>query len=305
MDKQVVLVGVLDVDWSTDIDLAWAFATKGFGVVPINYRTIIKNQGYDFFAKMLFDYVQYSKPDLVWFSKCNGVSPRLVEECTKHTKTWLFNPDPIQTIQISPEVIEHAKRASFSSCNGLGVAQWFERNGAKGCMNTPQGYDPNIYKPVQPVLEYKAYISFIGGISEDRKRMKEELEAAGLDVKFYGPGFGPEKRNKEFAEICCSSRFMLNLNTYNDTPGYFSDRLPRALGCGACVVHYDPTDSIKDFFVPDKELITFKTIPEAVEKMASISDEDYRRMKIAGHERAIKEYTVLSFVDNIIKIVGV
>lgn len=227
-NKLVVIVGVLDKLGSTNISQAKSFYKLGFNVVPINYRTIITKYGKDIFYDILLETIKKYKPFLTVFSKCNGFESDIIDQCNKYTNTWLFCMDPIATIEQCLEVVEHAKRTHFSSCTGLDIAGWFVKNGVKNCFHLLQGVDQDVFKPIEIDEAYKADVSFIGQKTQEREEFRKVLVNKGIDVKFYGNGFGKEVINEEFAKVCSSSKFMLSMNTVNNIhTDYFSNRMLR------------------------------------------------------------------------------
>ena len=292
MNKIIVSVGVHDVRESTNISMCKAFYRLGFGVIPVNYRTIIKNHGMSTFEEVLLEVVKKYKPFLTIYSKCNSINPEIITRCNDYSISWLFNMDPAATIERCPEVIEHAKRAHFSSCTGEDIALWFMKSGVKQCYHLIQGVDQDVFKPMPINASYKTDISFIGNKTEERERFKNILEKNGFDVRFYGNGFEKEVINEEFATVCSSSKVMLSMNTINNVHRkYFSNRLLRYMACGSCVLHYDSTSTLGQFFENKKDIIYFKDEDELMNILKNITDESIYKIGIDGRERVLSNFT--------------
>jgi len=305
MNKSIVLVAVCDNPGSTNIPQAVAFIKAGYNVIPINYRTIIKNYGMLFFENLLIQTVSTQKPELVLFSKCNGINPELITGCNKYSKTWLWNMDPKPTIERCPEVLQHAKNASYSSCTSVDMTNWFKELGVSPCYRILEGFDYDVLKPTEVFEEYKADISFIGTKTDERDMYKKKLEDVGYKVKFYGPEYsGSFVTGKEFAKICSSSTFMLSLNTYNNIPNYFSDRLILFTGCGACTLHLDSTRTLNDYFKDDKEVIYFSDVDELLVKLIDTDDKKACEIAFKGRERTLNNYTWDHTIYQILKYSG-
>ena len=309
MKKNIVIVGVLDKKESTNVSMAKSFMRFGYKVLPVNYRTIIQNHGYPFFEQTLIETLKKYNPVLTIFCKCNGINSNIVLNCNRYSKTWLWNMDPIKTIEQCPEVIQHAKNANFSSCTGGGINEYFRQHGVSECYTIFDGLDYDTYLSTEPVDKYKADISFIGGRTSERDKFKWILEDLGLDVKFYGQGYTESVYNEEFAKVCGSSKMMLSLNTYNDIPDYFSNRLLRYLGCGVCVLHYDPTETLHKYFEPYKEIIFFKNEEELINIIGKIGVAvgkltylDVGKIALAGREKVLRNYTWDHTVNKILQI---
>jgi len=303
VNRKVAIVGVLDQRGSTNISQAKSFMRFGFETFPINYRTIINKYGYSFFEDMVLDILSKEKPHLTLWSKCNNVNSELIKKCSDYTINWLWNMDPINTIKQCPEVLGHARVADFSSCTGLGVAKWFEKQGVKKCYHILDGLDYDIFRPFPAVKEFKAGISFIGSRTPERDEYGKFLKENGYDVKFYGLGYGTSVLNDVFSLVCSSSHFMLSLNTYNDIEGYFSNRLLRYLGCGSCVFHLDPTESLGRFFRDREDLVFFKNKEDLLQKLKSLSMVEASRIALRGRDTVLRNYTWDHTIKNILDIV--
>jgi len=210
--------------------------------------------------------------------------------------------DPIETIEQCPEVIEHAKNATHSSCTSQTVCDFFINKGAKSCHHILEGFDYDVLGPVEPDDKYKADISFIGTKTKERDLYLKVLQNAGYDVKFYGPGYTEEVVNEEFAKVCSSSKYMLSLNTHNNIVGYFSDRLIRYLGCGTCTFHLDSTMSLNDYFEDGKEVIYFSDPDDLLEKIKGVTESEVMILTVNGREKVLQNYT---WNNSIHKILGV
>jgi hypothetical protein len=298
VENTILFVGVLDNCNSTNLSAAISFMKRGFKILPVNYRTIIKTYGMHYFNNYIIEIVKSKKPNLVFFSKCNGVNPDLVKECNNYTKTWLWNMDSKPTILHCPEVVEHAKNATYSSCTCNETAKWFESLGVKKCYTIFEGVDPTLYKPMD--VERTNKISFIGTKTGERDSFKEFLDSNNIENSFYGPGYTNEVFVEDFCRICSSSKAMLSLNTHNNIPDYFSDRVFRYMACKAPVFHWDSTNTLNKYFEDKKEILYFDT----QEKLLHLLKSDINFGEIAenGYNRVIENYTWDNTITNILTI---
>jgi hypothetical protein len=298
MENSIVIVGVLDNRNSTNVSMSISFMKKGFKVLPVNYRTIISRYGMSFFNKYLLEVVDHYNPKLVLFSKCNGMNPDLVSACRESTKTWLWNMDSKPTILHCPEVVQHAKNANYSSCTCKETAKWFESLGVEKCCTIFEGVDPTLYKPVE--VEKTDKISFIGTKTDERDSFKKFLDSNNIENSFYGPGYTGEVFAEDFCKICSSSKIMLSLNTHNNIPDYFSDRVFRYMACKAPVFHWDSTNTLNKYFEDKKEILYFDT----QEKLLQLLKSDINLSEIAenGYNKVLESYTWDNTIDNILTI---
>jgi spore maturation protein CgeB len=261
---RVVIVGVCDVEGSTNLYMAKAFERLGYEVIPCNYRTILKKHGPKTLGTVL-QKLSEDKPSLMLFSKCNGIESHLIARCSLNCKTWLWFMDPISTLRGIPEIIDHANMADYVSATGLGVAVEISKGiGGAEVHHIMEGVDPEIYRPTIQSQEFVANVSFIGTANPERMVYVQTLSEAGIDIKAYGDGFGHEVHGNIFNLVCSSSASMLALNTEHTTPEYFSDRVFRLGACGAFVFHsFSPR--MDKYFIDGEDLVYFDTPQSLVE----------------------------------------
>ena len=86
----------------------------------------------------------------------------------------------------------------------------------------------------------------------------------------------------------------ITLNTHIDiSPRSASNmRLYEATGVGTCLLT-DWKDNLTELFEPDREVVTYKSADEVVEKVRYLLDHERERSAIAtaGHRRALRDHT--------------
>lgn len=103
------------------------------------------------------------------------------------------------------------------------------------------------------------------------------------------------------------SKAKLGFNYHGGVAGEYASniRLFEVTGAGACLIT-DHKINISDFFIPDQEVITFKTADECIEKVKWLLNHPDKRKQIAqaGHHRTLSEHTFYNRtveLDSIIK----
>lgn len=97
----------------------------------------------------------------------------------------------------------------------------------------------------------------------------------------------------DYFSLLAKSKIVLNIQgEYYLGTEAVNMRLYEATGMGACLVT-DWRNNIPDIFEPDREIITFKTIDECVEKVRYLLENEHEREKIAraGQTRTLKDHT--------------
>ncbi|MEM6318756.1 MAG: glycosyltransferase [Bacteroidota bacterium] len=143
---------------------------------------------------------------------------------------------------------------------------------------------------------------FIGnlGLKEDWFSRAQLRELAKLNIgqflkltKFQSRNLG-NVFGIEMYKTLAASKMTLNVHATNVHEAG-NMRLIEAVGAGTCLVT-DWKANIKDYFIPDKEIVTFKTKEEALEKINYLLAHEEERAAIAkaGQVKVLAEYTDLN-----------
>jgi len=284
----VILVGVFDRG-STNVAQAKALVKLGCDVIPVSYRSIIQQNGPEYFHRYITTLVYNYKPFVVIFSKINGVHPQTVEICSNHARTWYWLMDS-NIVYRKINAQEYVSRCHFASATAPDVVELFKDINPNS-FHITEGLDTDFFKPVEPVEELKCDISFIGTQTPERDEYYKALKEAGFNVRFYGPQYsGQNVVDEDFAKVCSSSKFALSLNTYNNIKNYYSDRIIRLLGCGVCTFHLDTTGTIDQYFKNGKEIVYFTDSIDLITKLKSISDETVAKIALKGRDKVLSSY---------------
>ena len=301
---RVVIVGVLDVYGSTNLYMAKAFMQAGYEVIPCNYRTILGQYGPKTLERTLHK-LSLDKPELMLFSKCNGINSSIIGRCSLSTKTWLWFMDGINTLKTVPEVIDHMTLADYSSCTGLGVAKLIKKKTGVDVHHIMEGIDPEVYRPSVQNSELLTDVSFIGTANQERSTYLQALVDNGYNVRAYGTGYSDEVHGGMFNMVCSSSSAMLAISAEHETNEYFSDRVFRYGACGSFVLHrYTP--SMEKYFRDGEDLIYFHDVDsllEALDKYLRVEDIEVRG-SIANnlYNKVLNNHTWAQTVQKIIEI---
>ena len=177
-------------------------------------------------------------------------------------------------------------------------------DGAVAFFSTPIGMASDIFCRFENCT--KLYdVSFVGNQHvADRQQWIENLTKAGIDLSLSGgTGSGRRVHFSKFIEIINQSKINLHFSK-NVINGELIDQLKHRVFevtlCGGFLLcEYVPL--IEEFFEVDKEIVCFKTVEEAVEKINYYLTHDEEREKIAqnGYIRANKEYEGLKVIEKL------
>ena len=170
--------------------------------------------------------------------------------------------------------------------------QWYEKEGCRS-FYFPEASDPGIFRPSSSPKLYDA--CFVGANYGIRARMVQALEYAGINVRVFGQGW-PNGRISfdQIPDLFAQSRIILGCGTI----GYCDDFLALKLRdfdgpmSGSLYMTHDNPD-LYPLFAVGEEIVTFKTVDEAVEKARQLlsHSEERERKAATARQRAVVEHT--------------
>lgn len=298
-NKYIMIVGVLDSKGSTNIPMALSFMKRGFNIMPVNYRTIIKNKGMKYFESFLLTIVKEYKPELVLFSKTNGIAPYLLNACNEYSKTYYWFMDNIQVANAIGSR-NFARVANYCSATSSEVVDFFRSVNDKAT-HIIEGYDNTTYFKEENDKLYD--VVFFGSPTEKRVELLRQLD----NVTIFGKDWPSDMNTKEMViesdlrKVINQSKIILNFVHGN----IFSDRILMTLGCGGFMLS-EHCDDLTKFFKLGKHLCSFLTIEECSTAIEHFLKNDEERIEIGrlGMELAQKNYTWNSCIDSILNLAG-
>jgi hypothetical protein len=92
---------------------------------------------------------------------------------------------------------------------------------------------------------------------------------------------------------CVQAGFKICLNAHGPSAYASNQRLYEATGVGTCLLT-DWKDNLPDLFDPDREVVTYRSPEEAIEKIRYLLDHDDERRAIAqaGQRRTLRDHTI-------------
>ena len=206
--------------------------------------------------------------------------------------------------------------------------QTFKKNGIDTTLVTA-GFDHNVLDQFANHSSHENIpFSFIGGIGAFHKRREYYLKniCKKTPLQLWGYGFSSDNKIKKILKdikngFVYSNHFQgqawgmemfdvlhrskITLNVHGDIADNYSVnmRLFEATGMGALLLT-DHSESIHKLFVPDVEIVTFKTPEEAIEKYNYYSTHENERLKIAkaGQKRTLENYNYSTIANTFIDV---
>jgi len=209
--------------------------------------------------KDLIEHVKQLKPEIIVFSKADGINPFVIDECNKYSKTILWYMDALHNF--NDNIIEKIKKVNSFVCGVPGV----NLEALKYNANTffvDQCYDEKHNFPVKDIVK-DIDISFIGNTGDaihgNRIPYINYLKEHFPTFKHFNNVFGLEHNN-------LVNRTKINLNfTPVDATGT-SVRFHKILASKGLVMSL-PWQGMETMFTPGKDFVAFNTPEELKEKI--------------------------------------
>lgn len=329
---KILFVGVLDVYWSTNLEMKRVLKSLGHDVDDFNYRTIAEDNRRGFgFPKVvpvdkfasglhrlrwlpgiisnwywrragrgrmrldLMEMVKRNNYDLVLFAKTDTLHFDALSDVGEYCPTWYYFMDPSET---SEKILakEFAKRATWSSATSSAVVAEFEEHGANS-RRLIQGFEGERFFRADP-SESQAVV-FAGTRSPDREHLVSVLRAANIEVKCFGVGWDtkPVFTDELVAEYQ-DAAIVLNFCRDNSI---FSVRVVQAMACGAFVLSQRCDDLAKYFHIGE-HLDQFETPEQLVDKVNYYLENPEQRIQTAerGAEHVHENFTWVQLMSELL-----
>lgn len=233
---------------------------------------------------------------------------------------WLFDVTvgDINAPQ-NEELIKILKEYDYFFTTVRGQVEEFKDKGINAYF-MPEGFDSYTYD-FSGKMPYKYDVSFIGQlghplIHKERLPLLKKIINKFNNVAIFGQLFQSDKdillfhkrrptfNDVEHSKIVAQSKINLCQSGWGDIDGYFSARNYRIMGSGGfCLANH--SKGIEDFFEIDKEIATYKSEAECLEKIQYylVHEEERNKIRLAGQKRVIKDYLFYYRLEELLKIV--
>lgn len=170
---------------------------------------------------------------------------------------------------------------------------WYLKEGCPAIF-FPEASDPTIFHPM-PDLPKIHEVSFVGRRYGIREKTVLALRRAGIKVTAYGDGWEHGYiGNEDVPALFAQSKIILGIGTIGHSADFYALKMRDFDGpmSGSCYVTHDNADLNKVYDV-GREIVTYRTIDECVEKISFYLKREAGREEIAeaGHKRAMNDHT--------------
>lgn len=302
---------ILVADYSRPWNNAWfyeaGFEKNGHTVVRFDTKGR-KQQGAEIAAL-----AKEVRPDFVLHTK-DEFPVHVFEELRRTSRVIQWYPDPVIPEWLPPYV--KACDMFFTMAEGL-VDEFRKLN--PGSFWLTQAFEPSFFRQTgiseadRPV--FSADVAFVGNLGSkpqylSRRTALERVISTGAVLKWWGPKIPWKITNiplvygklgrayggrfvwgEEYAKVVRLSKIFLAFDSKPELRKSMSARMYTAVGCGAFYICRH-VEGIEDVLVPDKEIVTFHTDDEMIEKIRFyLRNEDARReISAAGQARVLRDH---------------
>ncbi|MFP4444682.1 MAG: glycosyltransferase [Desulfosudaceae bacterium] len=309
--KTVLFCGPIDSPINSGRYMIAGLEQNSYRVVAYDYRSH-ENHELDL-TRILAD----EKPDYLFVLKGEKLSRELIHRFQQAgcvTILWIT--------MIAPEedVAALIQGYDFIVTNVEFYVDYFKQQGVKHITWIHQGFAPDFFGINRPgpaeVDHYYADVAMIGSMGDRiyRKRchLLRRLRGNGIDIKWWGPRLARQWRNldfyltgvhkawmgrevymKNFADVIRHTKIFIGQDADVTVPGkYLSNRVFAVVGCGGFYLGRK-NPGLSSVFTVGKELETFDSEAEAVDKIRFYLEHENERKKIAlaGQQKVLNQYT--------------
>ena len=254
--------------------------------------------------------IRKMRPKIVWvFSGSMQPSPEIIAE-------WRRYSDKIILWWACPLVAGFPYNSFDMIFSGIPrLVDYFKSAGARA-IHMSHSFDPRVLKYFLAGSERAKKVVFLGSLSKWHKERAELLEylCEHVDIDFYGdslykiPGnnphakFCPDAWGRDLYSIYDSYLITIHKNIDIAKNEISAKRLFEATGMGICVVA-EVSEEISEFFQPGREIVTYSTKEECLEKIRHLLMNSQEAVKIgkAAQERTLRSHT---YAHNVKKMVS-
>jgi len=322
---KILLITEFSKPWNNGWYFKSGFEKNGHKVIPFDPVSISNP------IDSAFKLVKEHKPDLILHTK-NELPVETFQELRLYAKVIQWYPDPVIAEWLPPFV----KAADIFFTMSEGLIEKFKKFNPNVFWLT-QAFEPSFFqiKEIRPedIKTFSADVTFVGNLGSKpqylpRRESLERVIKEGFHLKWWGPRI-PRKLStiplilgkigrsyggkfvwgEEYTKVAQLSKVFLAFDSMPHIRKSMSARMYTAVGCRAFYM-CQHVDGIEEVLEPDKELVTFHSEDEMIDKIKYYLPKEEKRREIAeaGKKKVLREHTyeirikqMLKIIDDVIK----
>lgn len=320
MQYRILLITDFSKPWKNSWYFKAGFEKNGHKVLPFDPATVSNP------ANKVFEILKEFKPDLIIHTK-NELPAETFQELRRLTKVIQWYPDPV----IPKWIPQYVRAADIFFTMSKGLLDEFRKLNPNSFWLS-QAFEPSFFqiKEIAPedINTFSTDVTFVGNLGSKpqylmRRTYLESVISEGFKLKWWGPRL-PRKLStiplilgklgksyggkfvwgEEYAKVTKLSKVFLAFDAEPHIRKSMSARMYTAVGCGAFYM-CQHVDGIEEVLEPNKEIVTFRSEQEMINKIRFYLKNDELRMKIAeaGKRRVLKEHTYEIRIRQMLRII--
>ena len=273
----------------------------GYSLIYFDYMKLSQKYGTAIMSKMLLEAVYYYNPDILFYFNFHDwvaydVWKEISDKLPTKTIIWLGDDswrfDETKPIWELFNLIVTTDKLGYEKRKGnynVFLSQWACNHLLYRKLNLPKVYD----------------ISFVGRCYGGRKEFIELLREHGINIRTFGQGWEGSGRISQADLIRIYNQSKIVLNVCKSSRGdkiQIKGRDFEVPGCGSLSLTQE-TEEIKEFFEPGNEIVTYKDIDKAIQKIKYYLKHEKELNRIAdnGYIRILREHTYKKRLEKILE----
>ncbi|OGW26077.1 MAG: hypothetical protein A2X59_10830 [Nitrospirae bacterium GWC2_42_7] len=308
MQYNILLVTSFSKPWDNGWYYQKGFEKNGCRVVSLDAASLANS------VDAVYKITKELKPDFILHTK-DELPAEIFQDLRKFTKVIQWHPDPVIQDWLPPFV--KASDIFFTMSEGL-VDEF--RNINPNSFWLTQAFEPSFFEikeiTQKDLKTFSSDIAFAGNLGSmmqylDRRKSLKLIIENGFDFRWWGPKI-PRKFStlplmlgnlgrayggqfiwgESYAKVAKLSKIFLAFDSMPHLRKSMSARMYTAVGCGAFYMCRH-INGIEEVFEPDKEIVTFNSDAEMIDKIRFFLPKEDIRKKIAeaGRVRILKDHT--------------
>lgn len=273
-----------------------------------DYVALGRQHGIAKMSDMLYDKVQTFCPDCVfavWFNPEHDPRKEILKKIalTTPTKTigWFCDSHWRYDNFDRP----WADYLSFNVTTSTAAYEKYIKDGLSAkTIKSQWGASPKYQK--LPNIPRDIEVSFVGQPHGDRRQVVEAIKAAGVKLQVFGSGWPRRLSFDEMIYMFNRSKISLNLNNACDAKHkQIKGRNFEVPACGGFLLTGE-AENLQDYYAFGKEIVTFGSTGDMVDKIKYFLADDKAREEIAaaGYARTMRDHTYATRFDHIFSRAG-
>lgn len=173
------------------------------------------------------------------------------------------------------------------------AVDWYRKEGG-AALYFPEASDPEIFRPMSELPKVHE-ISFVGSRYGIREKVVTALRKAGIEMAAYGSGWENGRiSTEEVPKLFAQSKIVLGVSAIGHCPDFVGLKLRDfdAPMSGSCYLTQH-NDDLNGLYEVGREITTWSTVDECVEKVRYLlaHDEEREAIAAAGRARAASVHT--------------